>query len=149
GICAIFGIITTVVALKTHKYLDDRTQHGLLASWQLPPDLFERQFQLTSLFVTRSHITDFGWLRSSTIHQLSIKGVTAKSFDGIQNAIGIQELTLDVGDCENDLSFARIADLPQLTDLSIQHLGRCKAPDISRVAHLSQLRKLRLDLTGY
>jgi hypothetical protein len=141
-------VVLVVAGGRVSHWLDVREMHSNLTSWQLPPDLFERQSQLTSISVDRPGMQDLTWLRSSNLKEVAIKGFSSGTLNGIENLAGIQKFDIDFGDCETaHLGLQKIAKL-NLTDLKIDHLGRCKDPDISGVANLRELKSLSLDLKG-
>lgn len=145
----VLGIAAAITIPKWAHTAKITRQHQLLESWSLPPDLFERQSQLDSLSIGQPKMQHLQWLQSTSIHELTIQTTQSISLSGIQNASGVQKLTADLGNCDkDDVNLEQIANLPDLTDLTLIHLGKCRNANLPGLLRAPRLHKLNLDLTG-
>jgi hypothetical protein len=137
------GVVLVAVWGIALDWLDVRHTHIRLISWRLPPDLFERQSQLTSLSIERPEMKELAWLRSSKLSELTIEGFGSGSVSGIKNITNIQELTIHCNQKQLREELDALAGGPKFTG----DLEWCRnRPDLSSIVGLEELKLLDLDL---
>lgn len=127
----LLGTGATVAAMGAlyggYRVQDSTIQRRALASWQLPPDLFTKQYQIDGLDLGQT-INDLDWLRSRRLREFSchFRGENAAKFDRLT---GLTKLGIE----NQDLYLANLKLPPNLISLSLLAYG----------FELQQLAKLR------